>query len=73
MTMTTANTLRKIGTSLGNLIPAGFSFSLIIFPKDRPGLGCYISTADRNHSVHALRTAAVRLQRNETTKPIESN
>lgn len=71
--MTTANTLRKIGSKLAQLVPAGYSFSLLVFPKDRPGMGCYISTADRNHSIHAMRTAAVRLQQNETIKPIESN
>jgi hypothetical protein len=71
--MTTANTLRKINTGLRKLVPSGYAFSLIIFPKDRPGMGCYISSAERKHSIHALRTAAVKLKSNEIMKPIESN
>ena len=71
--MTTAAVLRKIGTSVQKLVPSGYSFSLLIFPTGRPGMGSYISTAPRKESAFAMKDAAGKLEREELFPTIESN
>ena len=71
--MTTANTIRAIGAKLKMLLPSGYHFTLVIYPKSRQGLGNYLSSAPIEESILALRKTAEKLEKMEVLPTIESN
>ena len=68
--------LREIATDidkkLGNEIERIHGFILLTFEFNKPGISNYISNADRESMVEALREAASRIEKNQDMPPVHS-
>lgn len=65
----THQTLQIIGSAVDTALVASFkerkAFVLLVFDFDKPGLGNYISNADRQGIISSLREMADRLEKKE--------
>lgn len=47
--------MRRLGKMIEGKLPKGFGFALIVFPFSRPGIANYISNAERQTMIEALK------------------
>lgn len=47
--------MRRLGRKIDSKLPKGFGFALLVFPFNRPGIANYISNADRQTMIEALK------------------
>lgn len=63
----------KMAESVQKMLPKDFGFMILVFPFDNPGVSNYISNAQREDMVKALREAANRLENKEDFETPENN
>jgi len=64
--------LRDVGEVVGhavNLVFGKMGFALLVFEFGKPGIGNYISNAQRSDMIQALRETADRLEKNQDIPP----
>ncbi len=57
--------MKKLGDIIGEKIPKEFGFALLVFPFHSPGISNYISNAQRDDMIKALRETADRLEKRQ--------
>ena len=62
----TSATMKDIGDAVKNRIP-GMGFCVVVFPLNRPGNANYVSNANSEDMVEALRRAADNLEAKNAT------
>ena len=67
----TSKIMKNMAKDAGGKLPDGFSFAILVFPVSNPSIGNYISNADRDDMIVALRETADRLERNKNDEPCQ--
>lgn len=57
--------MRTLAGMISAVLPKNIGFALIIFEFQKPGIGNYISNAERNTMLQGLRETIKRLENNE--------
>lgn len=65
----TEEKMREAGRAIESIMPKGLGFALVVFDFKNPGIGNYISNAQRPDMVKSLRETANRLENNEDIPP----
>jgi hypothetical protein len=64
--------MRIVARGLGEVFP-GMGFTLLLFQFNAPGVSNYISNANREDMIKALRETADRLERREEIPPVKGH
>lgn len=65
--------MRSLADMIKAVLPKGWGFALIVFPLNRPGIANYISSAERDSMIEALREALNRLESRQDFNTPEEN
>ncbi len=65
--------MKLIGQLLKEMLPQGVGFALLTFEFNNPGLANYISSAQREDMIKALRECADRIEGNRTIQTPNQN
>ena len=68
----TEEILRAIAEGIKEILP-GMGFALVVFKFDDPSIGNYISNAEREGMIEALRETADRLEANQDIPPTKGS
>jgi hypothetical protein len=66
----TEELMKAAGEALGETFE-NLGFALLVFPFNEPGVSNYVSNAEREDMITALREAANRLENNEVIGPAQ--
>lgn len=65
--------MQEMAKRVSCLLPKDFGFAILVFPFQYPGIANYISNANREDMIIALRECADRLENKEDFKTPENN
>ena len=71
--MSGAAAMRAMGDMIRACLPAGWGFALIVFQFHKPGLANYISSAERETMLKALKETYHRLSKGQDIETPEEN
>lgn len=65
--------MKKMAESVEKMLPKDFGFTILVFPFNNPGVSNYISNANRNDMIKAMREAADRLESKQDFETPQNN
>jgi len=71
--MITGNKMRSIAEVVKMMLPEGFGFAILVFPFNSAGTASYISNADRETMILALKEKVKVLEEKKDFGSIEEN
>lgn len=65
--------MQQMADKVKSMLPNDFGFTILVFPFNEPGVSNYISNANREDMIKALRETADRLEQKQDFKTPENN
>ncbi len=65
--------MRNLAAFVTRKLPKGWGFAIVVFPFHRPGISNYVSNAQRQDMITALRETADRLEQRQDFRTPEEN
>jgi hypothetical protein len=65
--------MKKMAESIEKMLPKEFGFTILVFPFSNPSVANYVSNANRNDMIKALKEAAFRLEDKQDFETPENN
>lgn len=68
-----ARFMRSLAGAITDVLPKGLGFALVVFQYHKPGIANYISSAERDSMIEALRETLHRLESKQDFQTPEEN